>query len=256
MIGSHTARKPIKQHAEPVGHGFRPSLHGFRFANRYPGLPLPLPLRGKPALKWLYYGLCGGMCFAALDCWREGIPIPDAVHVPRQGTPLHRYLYRRQLDSFGRLWSDVIRYTYWTFLPDDGWYGTWRRTYDMFQTIKTQLDAGAPVTLGIIYIRARESLLIWQNHQVLAYRYEQLTPFVTDIYIYDPNTPLDDTVFIHAEWVTIESRQADREERSVWGLRCTQRGVKQKHKEVRGFFPVRYVPRKPPDNLLPVNQAI
>ena len=82
-----------------------PSANGFAFANRWPHVP-PLRFRlGGPvpvelAIGDAANGLCGGMAFAALDLWFAGLRPGADVLPPVEGTPVFRYLVRRQLDSF------------------------------------------------------------------------------------------------------------------------------------------------------------
>jgi len=59
--------------------------HGFRFENRFDladfmrvDLPIELPfLRQDNQLAKVVYGLCGGMCYAALDYYSTNKEIPD-----------------------------------------------------------------------------------------------------------------------------------------------------------------------------------
>jgi hypothetical protein len=224
----------------PEGEKFKPSVHGFRFANRFPGYPLSFP---TPTLlrTSTYYGLCGGMCYAALDFLLAGRSIPLDASPPQQGSPLHRYLYRRQIASFGPLGACVARFAAWMALPDDTPFGTRRRTYDQFQAVRTRLDGGQPVVLGVIYVSAAETPAIWKNHQVLAYGYSQVSDTAFDINIYDPNFPLDDAVVIRVERVAVG--------RGIFGLRCTQKVAGQAEKKVRGFFIAPHRPLMPPEGL-------
>jgi hypothetical protein len=205
----------------PEGEKFKPSAHGFRFANRFPGYPLPFSV---PTLlrTSTCYGLCGGMCYAALDFLLAERGIPQDVAPPEQGSPLHRYLYRRQIVSFGP-------------------FGTQRRTYDQFQAVRARLDSGQPVVLGIVYVSIAETVAIWKNHQVLACGCSQVSDTAFDINIYDPNLPQDDAVVIRAERVAVG--------KEVFGLRCTQKVAGQAEKKVRGFFIAPYRSVMPPEGL-------
>jgi hypothetical protein len=219
------------------GEKFKPSAHGFKFANRFPGYPLFFPVS-----TWLqtstYYGLCGGMCYAALDFLLAGRSVPQDVSPPEQGSPLHRYLYRRQIASFGPLGACIARFAAWMALPDDTASGTQRRTYDQFEQVRVRLDSGQPVVLGVVYVSVAETPAIWKNHQVLACGYSQVSDAAFDINVYDPNLPQDDSAFIRAERVTVG--------RGVFGLRCTQKAADQAEKKVRGFFVAPYKPVMPP----------
>jgi hypothetical protein len=59
------------------------------------------------------YGLCGGMCFAALGFSHAGIPTPggeDREDHPDPGSSLRSYLWKRQLNSIA---SDGARFVSW-----------------------------------------------------------------------------------------------------------------------------------------------
>jgi hypothetical protein len=225
---------------KPEGEKFKPSVHGFRFANRFPGQPLPFSV---PTLLQTstYYGLCGGMCYAALDFLLAGMGILQDVAPPEQGSSLHRYLYRRQIASFGLLGACVARFAAWMALPDNTPFGTQHRTHDQFQAVRTRLDSGHPVVLGVVYVSVAETLAIWKNHQVLACGYSQVSDTEFDINIYDPNLPQDDSVVIRAERVAVGE--------GIFGLRCTQKVAGQAEKKVRGFFIAPYRPVTPPEGL-------
>ena len=90
--------------ASKLVNGFRPSEQGFHFENTFeegaPVLTLSVPVFGEIPVGNAGGGLCGGMVFAALDFYRQGIlPPPDAA-APKPGTPLFEYLAQRLLDSF------------------------------------------------------------------------------------------------------------------------------------------------------------
>ncbi len=238
--------------APPVG-GFRPSVHGFQFPNSFPGLPLPLSLAGqiKPPPGIAPYGLCGGMCFAALDFLSsETEDIPTQTEIPEAGSPLHGYLYRRQLASFGTLGAYIFKFAHWMNLPDDTASGTYKRSFDAFQSIRGRLEAGEPMVLGIVYVSKEDNLPIWKNHQVLAYSCTATSPTSYNIPIYDPNMRADDSVFIQAEQITVGQEESeDGQVIPVYGLRCTQKSHNREDITVRGFFSMTYKPCKPPSNL-------
>lgn len=206
---------------------FMPSAHGLRFPNRFPGIPAPFHV---PGIDKSIYGLCGGMCFTVLDYLHAGQPVPDSPHIPEKNTPFWRYLYRRQFDSFGPgLWY-TLKFALWTLLPNAA---VRRRTRVTLEKVLTRLEAGEPTVLGIVYVGVPQSFAVWENHQVLAYRAEQPAPGITDLYIYDPNHPGDDTDFIRCE-------------ASDKGVVCAQKSAYRADRPVRGFFPVRYAPKRPP----------
>ena len=61
--------------------------------------------------------------------------------------------------------------------------------------VKAELDSGKPVPLGLVTVKSADPRELGQNHQVLAWGYE-LDAADLNIYIYDPNLPEDDEVFI------------------------------------------------------------
>ena len=64
--------------------------------------------------------------------------------------------------------------------------------------IRTELDAGRPVAIGLVRVASNSPLQLTRNHQVLAYGYT-LDGSRLSIAIYDPNHPLDDTVELRVE---------------------------------------------------------
>ena len=229
---------------------FRPSEHGFRFVNRFPGYYLPFSVAGLPKVFEAHgaYGLCGGMTAAAYDFVLADRPIPEQESVPRRGTPLHRYLLHRQHDSFGWLGSQIVRFVRWAGLPDAGPSGTWRRTFEAWEALRVRLDAGSLQPLGLVHISLRESLHIWENHQVLAHGYTLHEDGALDIHVYDPNRPLRDDVYLRCKPVSITSEQ-EPDVTQVEGFRTTLRMGDQDQRPVRGFFSIPYVPVEPPAGL-------
>jgi len=142
------------------------------------------------------YGLCGGMCFAALDFFlqRDGPPIPRGEHRedrPATGTSMRRYLWKRQLDS---LVSDGARFLAWlialNYLPRSwpfrgGPEWLLARSREEWQKLKASVDEGRPVPIGLV----REAKNVYDNHQVLAVSYEETDEAHGTIYLYEPNCP-------------------------------------------------------------------
>lgn len=215
---------------------FTPSLHGFSFRNRFRGYPLPSFISTFPGLSKIlsnsqsYHGLCGGMCFATYDFFLTKRTITSDNTVPEPGTPLYRYLYQRQIDTYGYCGKFIAKFAQWTALPDTT---VQRLTSNELEKVITQLDNGQAVILGLVYVSIVDTLAIWLNHQVLAYNYSE-EPKTINIKIYDPELPCRDDVFIE-----IKSEFA--------GLQCTQKisGIDRKAR-VRGFFVMPYVPVEPP----------
>jgi hypothetical protein len=234
---------------------FLPSRNGFMFRNSFSGyfLPYSTPAFMSTRKVSSAYGLCGGMCAAVYDFALAGRAIPQNINVPRQGTRLQRYLFQRQMDSLGGLGEALVKVAQWTSLPDDTSVGTYRRTADEFNQLRQKLDEGNLVILALIYARAtswRElSRLIFNNHQVLAYAYQQDAAGTFTIHVYDPNLPAQDDVDIRAEPVVVGEVTFPSDSRTVTGLKPTQLVGGEFYKDIRGFFAMPYAPVKPPKRI-------
>ncbi len=82
---------------------FKPDTNGFNFKNHFKNDFIP-------ALDIRTSGLCGGMSYAALDYYHAHLPIPGQWFRPANKTPLHTYLYDRQVTSIVSnldKWSEV-----------------------------------------------------------------------------------------------------------------------------------------------------
>jgi hypothetical protein len=191
------------------------------------------------------------MSCAAYDLLLAGKSIPSITTAPAQGSTLHEYLYRRQVDTFGALGEYIAKFAQWMVLPDDTILGTQKRTYDEFEEIRAKLDDGNAVVLGLVYVSGSDSLKIWENHQVLAYGYSEVSDTTIDINIYDPNYPQRDDVVIRVERISVGTTfvpGVPPRKRTVLGFRCTQK-VSNRNQNVRGFFAMPYVPVAPPAGL-------
>jgi hypothetical protein len=128
-------------------------------------------------------GLCGGMVFAALDAWTAGQALPTVQ--PSQGDPWFSYLVRRLVDSWD-VPAGVLRYASWMLRSDvDVAHRTLIREWP---AIRTALDAGRSVPLGVVTVASRRPGDLSLNHQVLACAYQGGTdgdPVVLEVY--DPN---------------------------------------------------------------------
>jgi hypothetical protein len=65
---------------------FQPSQHGFHFSNN----DLKLPQHGGTVL-------CGGMAYAAIDYFVNGMTVPHDIEAPLNNTPLNDYIFGRQV---------------------------------------------------------------------------------------------------------------------------------------------------------------
>ncbi len=159
---------------------------GFRFPNRYDySLALRPPFVGGLTLGPMIYGLCGGMCYAALDHYYAGLPVPGRTTVPRPGDALYRYLWKRQLDSL-QLPTGPLRILRWMFREDEV---VARATMqDEFPKLRDSIARLQPAVLLMIHARS------WQdptrNHQVVAVGYDlDETARQATVFLYDPNYP-------------------------------------------------------------------
>jgi hypothetical protein len=209
--------------------GFRPEIHGFAFTNRWHfdaeerrrlrdrfavylrwstllgaatfGLgAIAVPLGIRELRQQLeshlgpIYGLCGGMCYTALDLYTAALPAPRGAGVddqPIPGTRLRSYIWRRQVDSLS---SDGARFMAWliylNYIPPRRPFGggpLWLRdrAWEEWQTLKRSIDAGQPIPIGL----TREVRNVYENHQVLAIGYDETSTAQGTIYLYDPNCP-------------------------------------------------------------------
>ncbi|MFO7916469.1 MAG: hypothetical protein R6V13_00100 [Anaerolineae bacterium] len=159
---------------------------GFRFPNHYDcSLSLIPPFVKSVTLAPMVYGLCGGMCYAALDHYHAGLAVPDRTTVPRPGDALYRYLWKRQLDSF-QLPTGPLRILGWMFRQDEAVArSTIQGEFPKLQNSIARLQL--PVLL-MIYATSWEDPT--RNHQVVAVGYDldEATRQAT-IFLYDPNYP-------------------------------------------------------------------
>lgn len=188
-------------HCRPALADFLPSRHGFRFANAF------TPQRLGPLLGggWTI-GLCGGMSFAAMDYFLAGRPVPPHAAPPETGWLLH-YLVKRQLHSL-HLPGGVWRY-YRAMLPGRSRQTLAESVAQEWPRIRRELDAGRPCPVGLIFACTANPLQLVQNHQVLAYGYEQLPGGRIWLRLYDPNYPANDAIALAfggpAHWLPTHS---------------------------------------------------
>ena len=206
---------------------FGPRTHGFNFANSFsPTIKVRVPLIGEIKLQNLMTGLCGGMCFTALDYFNKGEPIHPSGTVPSIGSRLHAHLVVKQIESMIPP-DGVIRVLDWTSKSNEF---VWRHTAGReFGKIQTRLVKGEPVVLALI--RADRGEDPRKNHQVVAHAHDfnEVTGEVR-IQIYDPNLPNRNP--------SISFNKTN--PRHGIGIRQSP------GKPLRGFFMVNYRPGEPP----------
>lgn len=168
---------------------FDPNIHGFRFANTFNNdVVREIDLRTS--------GLCGGMVYSALDYFNASMPIPTQGYKPAVHTPLHDYIYNRQVTS---ITGNIDKWTELGFNPlgaRNGEFFRWGLQGfggGRLQELRARIDRGQPVPLGLWhYDGARGG-----DHQVLAIGYDlgryrgDLGAHQEDlrIFVYDPNVP-------------------------------------------------------------------
>lgn len=235
---------PGRSGSPQAGPGFLPSRDGFGFTNDWPPAPaitLPTPVRGI-GVGNAAAGLCGGMIFGALDYWRAGLRPPRARPAP--GSPLYRYLVRRQIASWN-IPAGVARYYWWMNLPDGDSHldllgrrplrerGVSSRTIaGQWPRLRASLDRGTPAALGLVTMASTNPARLRHNHQALAFAYQTKGPQVI-VRVYDPNSGPDDGVGIRFD------------------ASCPARATEFQHNlrldwPVRGFFVSRYSPAVAP----------
>jgi hypothetical protein len=220
--------------------GFDPQEHGFAFANRWDfddaereklhetfahylkwGVIVGTVAFGLPGAVWAIFGtralrkameshlapafgLCGGMCFTALDFYtkhRAGRPpLRDQYPggPPATGEDLRSYIWKRQLHSLTRdgamflAWVIALNYTPrgWPFRDGPAW--LLNRSKEEWVRLKDSIGRGNPAPIGLV----RDTKNVYDNHQTLATGYDEDARGGT-IYMYDPNCPdVESTIHI------------------------------------------------------------
>ncbi len=205
---------------------FMPSLHGLPFKNKFKfKLNFPLPFIPKIAST---YGLCGGMSSLAADCFKTQKTIPGTHAVPKIGSGLYVDLMDRQLKSFGKNFMYILKFFQWWRMLST--FQTQQKSLEEWQELKQSLDAGQPCQLGLMYVDEHSGSL-WDNHQVLAYGYEQPNDKLIYLRIYDPNYPKRDDVFVKC---TLDNSSNGKT--NVTRMVCEQHVPNRGSRKVRGFF--------------------
>jgi murein DD-endopeptidase MepM/ murein hydrolase activator NlpD len=162
--------------------------HGFNFINSFE-LKLPvkfqLPFGASVDLSHVVFGLCGGMCFSALDYFHLGELPPRFDDVKKIDRKLFIYLCERQLESMKI--STLLKVFEWMLLEEKTLAARLVR-YEI-PKLRRMLDHGEPAVLALIRGRGLDDPT--KNHQVLATGY-QFDPETKkyQITLYDPNHPL------------------------------------------------------------------
>jgi murein DD-endopeptidase MepM/ murein hydrolase activator NlpD len=202
--------------------------HGFQFINSFElNLPVKfqLPFGASVDLSKVMFGLCGGMCFTALDYFRLGDPPPQIEDVKKIDRRLFIYLCERQLDSLKI--PTLLKVFEW-MLSEDKTLANRISRYEL-PKLRKMLDKGEPAVLALIRVRGLDDPT--QNHQVLATGYEYDPAAKTyQIFLYDPNHPRKNP------YLTLDLS------RHKSGFQIQQSTGEQQ----RGFFIIPYTARRPP----------
>lgn len=239
---------------------FRPRVDGFRFANEFDWEPQELnPIRDRirvatavvlgplgdlaagaitDALDGAGFGLCGGMTFLALDYFKAlqvlprgdvffgDAPVPD--HSTPVGARLREQLWRRLDDSLD---ADADTFAELLVKQMVDATGAKEETARQFAAIKEHLDDGNPVPVGLV----GTTLNPLEEHQVLAFDYDDHEDGTGTLYVYDPNLPnLWSTIRFNLNGSALGAWQS-----SYPG------GVPDGTGPLRAFFLQQYTPRRP-----------
>lgn len=184
---------------------FRPSRHGFHFANRFASGPTvrlgPFDPR-RIGVADASAGLCGGMAFTVRDLWERRAPPPPDREPPANGTRRFTALVRRQVHSLDWLRLPVRFWVLGALHPDPPtWWSRLLRRPPLgelvqgieWPRVRREIDTGRLAQLGLVRAAASDPRRLTANHQVLAYGYRVDPDWVT-LRIYDPNWPDRDDV--------------------------------------------------------------
>ncbi|NJN15204.1 MAG: hypothetical protein HC822_02305 [Oscillochloris sp.] len=185
-----------------------------------------------------YYGMCGGMAFAAADHFHARRKLPrgsDYHDIPNDKTPagraLREYLWQRQMESFGPNVPQLLTWMMMLHLPFGFAGPTWlcAQTRHEFGELKRHLDHDQPWPICLV----GSSRSPFDNHQVLAIGYEESGVGTATIYLYDMNCP--------GREQTIGLSMGGPELIATESCASPARG------RLRGFFCEHYEPKSPPD---------
>ena len=200
----------------------------------------------NPNMDFSAYGLCGGMAYAARDYYDLGLVLPRGANpgdVPSglPGSPaatLRTYIFQRLLDSLGDgdvgskllLWMAALHFVPHIFGGGPAW--TLARSREEWQALKGHLNTGKPWPITLIGSSAVPS----NQHQVLAYGYEDPGDGTGTLYLYDPNCPSDTT---SGQTIQLDFRGT--------GLQAVESCAMADRGPLQGFFCADYhAPKTPP----------
>ena len=217
---------------------FRPSRHGFHFANRFPPGPTVTFGPFDPRVIGIgdaSAGLCGGMAFTVADLFRARVDPPLDTEPPPNGSPRFMSLVRRQVQSLDWLRLPAKFYDLSAFRPAAAaWWGGIRKPLgdvvldEEWPKIRREIDDGRLASLGLIRAASANPLRLVSNHQVVAYGY-RVEPNLVTLRVYDPNWPDRD----------------DAEARMILAPGSTPRFESSTGEPLLGFFLAPYQPADP-----------
>jgi hypothetical protein len=210
---------------------FTPSANGLHYANSWPKVPdkkVSTPW-GEIKIGDASNGLCGGMAFVVRDLYEAHRDPPPSNQNPKPDSPAFDFIVGRLFDSFN-LPGGVAKYYEWMNLPtSDGFFGLAglsRRTIaTTMPTVRSTIDSGHPCPLGLVCVHSLNPKDLGENHQVLAWGYEDQGS-TTTVQVYDCNHPDDDDVTI-----TFDHTNPGH---------TTEFKYSAGDHDIRGFFPVTY----------------
>lgn len=182
------------------------------------------------------YGLCGGMAFSSLDYWHKSWVLPRGNGPTDQptdatplGTTLREYIWTRLLKSVeDNIWTFLGWMAILHFEGADGAAILRDKTKQQLTTLRSVINAGTPVTVGLIGTT-------WNpldNHQILIYGFEDNADGTTTLFAYDNNFPsVETTIKLDFSGATLEAVESDA---------SPTRGP------LRGLFCTTYTPSTPP----------
>jgi hypothetical protein len=231
---------------------FDPGRHGFAFRNEF-AVPFVVdtPL-GRVDLGRHEYGLCGGMVWLAMDAFLADAASPTGSPEPEdtpQAGPVFEAIFARQVDSIAADSGHQMREMAGLQVDTDANVRA-RSVRDFDQMIRTRIDGGQPVPLGMVNARGANPLDLSLNHQVLAVGYfrRDRGAGARVLKVYDPNFPASgadvagdeaqDETGSDADGITYLFLASGRQT-------ADSAGEVELH-DFRGVFTTRYVPKPPP----------
>ncbi len=199
---------------------FKPSIHGWPFGNSWdwtietPIIPLEITLTD--------IGFCGGMCWTALDRFFDGICLPRDIGAPVEGTDLYGEILLSQIASAGDV-DTLMKMYEWQMSPKlSGHWGNPHRSLGSKTLVEWHTKVrnyflnpspqeNKPVTLTLIATsNDYDPFHLSAHHRVIAYGFEERELYDDEyvhgernakirhvkLYIYDPNHPNDDDVYL------------------------------------------------------------